>query len=744
MAWKHIRLNGKFALGFGVILLLLTVIAGWSIIGTGTIVSDAEEVIAGNALQADMIQREVDHLNWAQQVNALLTDENVTHLTVETDPHKCAFGQWYYGEGRKHAEELVPALKSVLARIEQPHSKLHQSALKIAEVYHQADLSLPTFLAEKETDHLAWANQIMAVFADNRSSLDVETDPHQCSLGRFLDSPRARQAAASDPELARLLKAIEEPHMQLHQSAMTIAKQLKDRPAAYATFRDKTLPALSATQAVLKNLKQRADEMVAGMKNANALYASQTLPNLRQVQQLLRETTETSSKYIMSDEQMLEAANATKTGILTMGLIALPLGIFFAFIISRGIILPLKKTSYMIQEMEKGHIDMRLNLDRKDEIGQMAQTMDAFADSLEAEMIGSLQKLANGDLTFRVQPRDERDAVRGSLQKLQQDLSHLIIEIQTAGAQIASGSVQVADASQSLSQGATESAASVEQISASMIEMASQTKLNAENAEQANQLVNQSRSSAEQGNQRMQEMVAAMEEINNSSQDISKIIKVIDEIAFQTNLLALNAAVEAARAGQHGKGFAVVAEEVRNLAARSAQAAKETAVLIEGSVRKVEDGSHIAAETESALKEIVEGVVKATGLVSEIAAASGEQSHGIDQVNQGLGQIDQVTQQNTANAEESAAAAEELSSQAEQLRRMLARFKINEHTRDIAQSGQQESKAKPFIPTQKTADFKQALQPALPANSARQDPLAAQNQAPSEVIALDDGEFGKY
>ncbi|MEZ4599510.1 MAG: methyl-accepting chemotaxis protein [Syntrophotaleaceae bacterium] len=555
MSWKNLSLRWKFTVGFGGVLFLLMLVAGWALIGVGGIVGNAKEVIQGNALRAELIQREVDHLIWANAVSTLLTDSRVTRLEVETDHSQCGFGKWYYGEGRKRAEQLVPELKEPLARIEEPHKALHQSAIAIGQVFQEADTKL-----------------------------------------------------------------------------------------------------------------------------ASEIYITRTMPNLEKVRELLHEIINTAGDHIMTDQEMLAAAGTTRLGSIILTVVALPFGCILAFVIAKGIIDPLRKSCTMIEEMEKGHLEMRLNLDRGDEIGRMAQSMDRFADSLQEEIIGSLQKLADGDLTFRIVPKDERDRVRGTLQKLGRDLSTLITQIQASGEQIATGSTQIAESAQHLSQGATESAASLEQISASMTQMSSQTSQAAENAGQARHLATQARSAAEKGNLQMEEMVSAMFDINEAGQNISKIIKVIDEIAFQTNLLALNAAVEAARAGQHGKGFAVVAEEVRNLAARSAKAAKETSELIEGSQKKTENGTRIAGETEAALKEIVTSVVKVTDLVSEIAAASAEQAEGISQVNTGLGQIDMVTQQNTANAEESAAAAEELAGQADQLRGMLTRFKVGSET----------------------------------------------------------------
>ncbi len=247
-----------------------------------------------------------------------------------------------------------------------------------------------------------------------------------------------------------------------------------------------------------------------------------------------------------------------------------------------------------------------------------------------------------------------------------------IVQSLTEGSnQVASAAGQVSAASQSLAEGATEQAAGLEETSSSLEEMSSMTKQNADNAQQANTLAGEASKAADNGSEAMHRMNAAIQDIQKSSDETAKIIKVIDEIAFQTNLLALNAAVEAARAGEAGKGFAVVAEEVRNLAMRSAEAAKNTSELIEGSVKNSKNGVEIANEVGKVLQEIVESIGKTSSLVSEIAAASQEQAQGIDQVNTAVAQMDKVTQQNAANAEESASASEELSAQAEQMNQIV-------------------------------------------------------------------------
>jgi len=391
-------------------------------------------------------------------------------------------------------------------------------------------------------------------------------------------------------------------------------------------------------------------------------------------------------------EASYQAADAEATMLLTIIivvlLIAIGIAVFLTFYISGLIATPLKVVAGAFSQIgTRGKLTFDAattqaaneTATRKDELGDCARGFQGIISHL-AEIEKNLAEIASGDLTTDVHALSDEDSIAISMQRTLDNLNTMFGEINSASNQVSTGSKQIADGAQSLAQGSTEQAASVEELSASIGEIAQKTKENATKAERAATLAGVIMQNAERGSSQMGDMTTAVQEINQASQSISKVIKVIDDIAFQTNILALNAAVEAARAGQHGKGFAVVAEEVRNLAAKSAEAAKDTGGLIQNSMEKAELGARIAGETAESLADIVSGINESSVIVGEIATSSEEQALGITQINTGIDQVAQVVQQNSATAEESAAASEEMSSQSTMLEELISQFKLKSQT----------------------------------------------------------------
>ncbi len=382
--------------------------------------------------------------------------------------------------------------------------------------------------------------------------------------------------------------------------------------------------------------------------------------------------------------EVLQGVTDLTWALLVICLMIMAVGIVATYIVSSQIANPLKKVTAAAQEIANGNFDVSLSISSKDEIGRLAQAFGLTIHQLVNyqgyidELSHLLQAVSQGDLTVMPQ-RDYTGQFRQLKDNMEAMLKHLnatLIQIRESAAQVDSGADQVSNGAQALSQGATEQASSIEELSASLEEVTEQIKQNAENAKQAHEKADFAGAELRSSTDKMSNTVAAMERIADKSNEISKIIKVIDDIAFQTNLLALNAAVEAARAGEAGKGFAVVADEVRNLAGKSAEAAKNTTVLIAETMAAVKNGSSLSIATAKSLTQSAQETQAAIALIDKIALATQEQATAIVQINMGVEQISSVVQTNAATAQQSAAASEELSGQSSLLEGLIARFKL--------------------------------------------------------------------
>lgn len=799
MAWT---LGKKIGGGFGLVLLLLAVTVSLAFLGVNGIVKDAHEVIKGNELDGTLAQIEVDHLNFTAKITSFLTDTKVTELKVKTDPHKCGLGLWYYGEGRKLAEVLVPSMAPLLRDLEAPHVTLHHSAAAIAKANKQVHPGLLLKLADIVRGHLDWVNIVTQRIAeevgsfardqdilrtavqgaisqidasrrntvlgdvaarkaaaraiikqmrygsgnkdymwvqdinarmvmhpikpqldgrdlsstkDSRGrllfaefseiakadgsgfvayywpkpgsdkpqpklayvqhykpwgwvvgsgiyldendkasvtrafdlaagvpfSLNVQLDPTKCGLGRFLLDPKTKKLADSFPALKRALDAVVPYHNTLHASARKMETLINQHNVeqAMAVYHSETVASLAKIKQLFDEAIAAEDALQKSAAMARAIYSEQTQPSLHKVQDLLHKIRAVAKQNIMSDKVMLDSARATQTWVSTVGVVAILLGIVVAWFLTRSITQPVGAAVSAIKAAADGdftfHVDKNF-LDRKDEMGQMLRGVEVMSESL----------------------------------------SNTVSEVIIAADTVASSADQISQGNQDLSDRTQQQASAIEETASALEEMTSSVKHNAENANVANDLARQTTAMAKEGDAVVEKTVTTMAEVTQSSRKIADIINVVNEIAFQTNLLALNAAVEAARAGEAGRGFAVVAGEVRNLAGRSASAAKEIQALITESVGHVDQGNEMVEESGKLLSEIIENVGKVADTIAEVTAASQEQASGIEEINRAIAHMDDGVQQNAAMVEEAASASEEMAAVAEELRSQMSQFKI--------------------------------------------------------------------
>ena len=752
--FKNLTIGKQIGGGFGLLLLLLLAIAAWAVIGIGQLVTNASDVIDGNRIGKTLGQFESAHLQWANTVNALLADETVTELTAETDHRLCSFGAWYYGEERLAAEQLVPALGSVLTQCEQPHEELHKSAIEISNLFRQPHTGLASVLAARMQDHVNWSAQVAAALGRESSGLFTYMNKLKAAVeqAHSLVEAVASSGGVDDPD-ARKAEAIKllskmrygetgedyifiidsQPQMVMHpfQTSMNgqslqgvtdnngkiffedMATLAKDKGAGFITYwynlpgSDVAAPKLSYISYYAdwdwiigsgvyldhndEQLLTRVDDFAAGkpfslnvqtdptqcafgkfLSSPDTIALRGTFPDLDKelsavekphaelhalaikVEDLVTATNVPAANFTYLNE-MLPVLDTIKTHFNSA--ITAENALQDGADAARRVFARETKPAleHMIELLAKVNETLGSNI-------MTDQAMLAAAQSTRTGVLGlSVAAVVLGlALAFLVARR------------IIKSLSAVILGLNAGAEQVTSASQQVAQSSSSMAEGASEQASSLEETSASLEQMAAMTKQNANNANEANTAASQARDAAANGSTAMTRMSDAIHRIKQSSDQTANIIKTIDEIAFQTNLLALNAAVEAARAGEAGKGFAVVAEEVRNLAQRSAEAARNTSDLIAGAQQNAQDGVAASDEVGTLLEDIAASVEKVTSLIGEVSMASNEQAQGIEQINTAMAQMDKVTQSNAASSEEAASASEELSAQASELEDLVA------------------------------------------------------------------------
>lgn len=465
----------------------------------------------------------------------------------------------------------------------------------------------------------------------------------------------------------------------LEQNAQWLFKNFKDEPELLDAFRTDISEAVQMQEIVLQVVDKDMQQAQDMLLNEYQPLVDGAVDQLIQISSAAEKSAETSYHETVSMQKTLVYAQIGFAG----GVLFITL--FLSTYLTSAITRPLREVEHSANQIVNGDFNISVTYQSKDELGSLAKTFKNMTSILEdviSDASRLLSEMADGNFDVRTHAEERYvgsfQSLLLSIRKLNRNLSYTLGQINQSADQVASGSGQVSNGAQSLSQGATQQAAAVQQLASTITGISNQVKDTADNAIKARNQSNTAGDEVEECNKQMHDMMAAMEEITRTSNEIGKIIKTIEDIAFQTNILALNAAVEASRAGSAGKGFAVVADEVRNLASKSSDASKDTAELIESSIKAVARGTQIANSTAQSLVKVVEEVRAASSKVDMIADAAEEQAGAVEQVTLGVDQISSVVQTNSSTAVESAAASEELSSQAEMLKNLVAKFVLRE------------------------------------------------------------------
>lgn len=660
MFWKNLKIANKILFANLFILLFVVIIGIWSSLSINNLKNSAEELAAGNKIKSDLLQRELDHLNWASQLNSLLTDEAITELKVQTDPTQCAFGKWYYGEERKIVEQMLPDLAKPLTEIEAHHNSLHESAQSIGNTYKPADATLPALFANLEISHLIWAETVQSAIIEKNETLDVQMDHTKCGLGLFLYEGMADELIKLDSTYNEHITNLKLPHEKLHESAKVIAKELQnDAELAYVQFQDVTKKYLSEVRYQLDEIKQHSIESLEGVQKAEAIYSTDTKSSLTAVQNYLHEMINIAQDNIISEDELINKVAFSRLIIIIISIVALFLGFLIAWLVAKGITKPIVGMVHKINEMSLGKIVDTLTIGNKDECGQMAEALNRkiATDKSKTDVAKSISL---GDMTTWVELASDEDELGYAIKKMRLDLKEIIRDIRSHSDSVASSSTElsavsnqmsnattemsaqassVSDATQQMSSGVNELSNAVDEMSTGMQSVSATSTEMSTNMNEVSNLMdhlhtiikdvsdhsqNASKVTVE-AISRSETATSTIHHLTNSAREIGEVTEMIKEIAQQTNLLALNANIEAASAGEAGKGFAVVANEIKELAKQSSSSAEDIS-------KKINDIQQSTEESEIAIKAIADVIAEINASSADITNSTSKGTESVDQV----------------------------------------------------------------------------------------------------------------
>ncbi|MCK5404943.1 MAG: CZB domain-containing protein, partial [Desulfobulbaceae bacterium] len=604
MTFKDLKIGRKLGIGFGIVLALFVVIGVFSYIMLESIHHTSHISEEWGKKNEFILEKNIDHLKWLDRLNGLVFNDEIHSAELQTDDHQCGLGKWLYGEEAKQLARDNKELAGLLEALKEPHRHMHESAGTIIDQYIDFDVAIDGILAERWIDHLVWINAL------NSSLMYGEKftgglDPDQCAFGKWYHSYQA-----ADPKLADLLKPWEAPHATLHLSARKIvdlmAKGKQDQ--AKAVFNKETMPALKELSGCYENTMGWIDGSIENKKALIEIYQNNTLPALAETQKTLHKILDFfHAESDTASESMDSRIDQTIMMSEILPVIAIIFGIAAAIMITRGITEPIGKTMQVLSEMDKGDFSMRLKLDRKDEIGEMAQSLNQMAESLS-----SMIRDINAEVSTLEGSASDMSGVAGQMAESSEETVAKANTMAAAAEEMTSNMDSIAAAME-------ESTSNVNAVAAATEEMSSNIGDISRRATEANE-------STREAVDKAGASVEMISELGQATEEIGMVTETIAAISDKTNLLALNATIEAARAGDAGKGFAVVANEIKDLAQQTAEATTDISGKLKGiqnstsgSVAGINEIADVIRQVDETVAAISESMEQQNNATSEIS-----------------------------------------------------------------------------------------------------------------------------